>query len=818
MSRDSGLSFARVPAGAPLALHLPNFVMSPALRFASVLLFLCTLGAGLKAQSRLTVSGYVRDAQTGEDLIGASVFLAEDPGRGTVTNLYGFYSISLPAGQYDLVFSFVGYEPQSAAVTLNGSEQRLNINLAPRSTLIQEVVVSAERSDENVQSTAMGRTELSIEQIKTMPAIFGEVDILKTLQLLPGVQSAGEGNSGFYVRGGGPDQNLILLDEAVVYNTGHLFGFFSVFNSDALRNTTLIKGGMPAQYGGRLSSVLDIAMKDGNNQQWQGTGGIGLISSRFTLEGPLVRDRSSVMVSGRRTYADLLVRPFLKGTEFEGNGYFFYDLNAKVNYRFSDKDRVYASGYFGRDVFNFVSPDNDFNANIPWGNRTATLRWNHLFSSQLFSNLSLIYNDYEFQVGSRFEDFQFTLFSGVRDYNAKLDFDFYPGEGHHIKWGANYTFHRFSPYSANATDGTVELGTGEENNKFAHELALYVQDDFDIGPRVKVNAGLRGTWFQQVGPYNQPVYNDREVAIDTIRYGRGEKVKDYYGLEPRVSMRYTLNDNASLKAGIAYTNQFIHLVTSSTSTLPTDLWVPSSAIVEPQRGIQYSLGFFQNLLDNDLETSVEVYYKDLRNQIEFSESYVPEFGRDVEEDFVFGRGESYGAEFFVRKNRGDITGWVGYTLSYTWRFFDDLNRGERFPARFDRRHDLSAVVTWQATPRWTLSSIFVYGTGQATTVPVSFYLIEGNLVNQYGERNGFRLAPYHRMDFSATYTPVRSEDRPRFLDWDLNFSVYNVYNRLNPFFIYYDIEGDVFSGDVDISAKQVSLFPVIPSITWNFRF
>jgi hypothetical protein len=781
------------------------------------LLFIGTSSLMTLAQTRYTVSGYIKDASTGEDLIGASVILANDPGRGTVTNLYGFYSITLPEGSYTIRVSYIGFDNQLQEVALS-KDLRLNIELEPSSVLINEVVVSADRTDENVQSTSMGRTEISVEQIKTMPAIFGEVDILKTLQLLPGVQSAGEGNSGFYVRGGGGDQNLILLDEAVVYNTGHLFGFFSVFNSDAIKNTTLIKGGMPAQYGGRLSSVLDISMKDGNNQEWHGTGGIGIISSRLTLEGPLVKDKSSVMISGRRTYADLLARPFLKGTDFEGNGYFFYDLNAKVNYRFSDKDRIYASGYFGRDVFAFVSPDNDFNARIPWGNRTATARWNHLFNDKLFSNLSLIYNDYQFEVGSTFEDFNFTLFSGVRDYNAKFDIDYFPGENHSLKFGANYTFHRFSPYSANATDGTAEFSTDSLNQKFAHELALYVQDEFDLGSRVRINAGLRGSWFQQVGPYNQLIFNDRQVITDTIQYSKGEKVKDYYGLEPRLNMRITINRSSSVKAGIAYTNQFVHLVTSSTSTLPTDLWVPSSAVVEPQRGIQYSAGYFQNFLDNDLETSVEIYYKDLQNQIEFNNSYVPELGRDIEESFVFGKGRSYGAEFFVRKNKGPLTGWVGYTLSYTWRYFDDLNDGERFPARFDRRHDLSAVATWKINPRWTISSIFVYGTGQATTVPLSFYLIEGNLVNEYGPRNGYRLAPYHRLDFSATYSPDKRDDKERFFDWDLNFSVYNLYNRKNPFFIYYDIEGDAVSGDLDISAKQVSLFPVIPSVTWNFRF
>ena len=775
------------------------------------LLVLCSLT--LSAQDKFTISGYIKDATSGEDLIGANVFLVSDPGTGTVTNVYGFYSITLPAGDYQVGISYLGYESTERTIRLT-EDVPLNIELNPSAIFTEEVVIKAERADENVQSTQMGTTELGIEEVKTIPALLGEVDVLKTLQLLPGVQSAGEGNSGFYVRGGGPDQNLILLDEAVVYNTGHLFGFFSVFNADAIKNTTLIKGGMPARYGGRLSSVLDISMKEGNNKEWHGAGGIGLIASRFTLEGPLVKEKASVMVSGRRTYADLLARPFIKDTDFEGNGYYFYDLNTKINYRFSDKDRIYASGYFGRDVFTFVSPDGDFDARIPWGNRTGTIRWNHLFSNQLFMNVSTVFNDYQFELQSRFENFDFNLFSGVRDYNAKIDLEYFPGANHEIEFGANYTYHRFTPYSATGAAGEAEFSTDSLNRKYAHEMALYVQDEFDVGGRLRFNLGLRGTMFRQVGPFNQVNFDDRGQVTDTTFFAQGEKIKDYWGLEPRMSARFTISEASSLKAGIAFNNQFIHLVSSSTSTLPTDLWVPSSAVVEPQRGMQYSLGYFHNLFDNKLETSVEVYYKDLSNQIEYGDEFVPELGRDIEESFVFGDGRSYGAEFFVRKSTGDITGWIGYTLSWTYRYFDDLNEGERFPATYDRRHDLSAVVTWDLNDRWTLASVFVYGTGQATTVPVSTYIIEGDLVNEYGDRNGFRLRPYHRLDFSATYSPVKKRD----FDWDLNFSVYNIYNRKNPFFIYYDIEGEVLEGEVSIAAKQVSLFPVIPSVTWNFKF
>lgn len=558
------------------------------------LLALCLLLSGIAAaQNSFTISGYVKDGSTGEDLIGANVYLQNDVTTGTSTNLYGFYSLTLPEGDYKVVFSFIGYQDQVQSISLI-ADQRVNVALQ-QGELLEEVVVKAERGDQNINSTEMGTVELNMEQIKTIPVLFGEVDILKTIQLLPGVGGAGEGNTGFYVRGGGPDQNLILLDEAVVYNTGHLFGFFSVFNSDAIKNVNLVKGGMPSMYGGRLSSVVDVQMKEGNNQDYTAEGGIGLIASRLTLEGPIVENKSSFILSGRRTYIDAIITPILKGTEFEGNGYYFYDLNAKVNYTFDDKNRIFASGYFGQDVFRYVAPDNTLNVTVPWGNATGTARWNHLFNNKLFMNVSAIYNSFDFSVESAFQDFNFNLYSGIQDWNGKVDFDYYPNANHNVRFGANYIYHTFTPYSAEGNFEEVEFSTDTLSKKYAHEAGIYIQDEFDITKRLKVNIGVRGSYFAQVGPYNDIVYDPETglTIVDTIYYAPGKMIADYYGIEPRFSMRFIIDPASSIKAGITYNNQYIHLVSSSTSTLPTDLWIPSSDKVKPQVGVQYALGYFQ---------------------------------------------------------------------------------------------------------------------------------------------------------------------------------------------------------------------------------
>ncbi|HVZ55858.1 MAG TPA: TonB-dependent receptor, partial [Chitinophagaceae bacterium] len=635
---------------------------------------------------RFTVNGYVRDSLTGESVIGATITVNGQT-RGVTSNQYGFYSLTLEAGTYLLGISHVSYQSRSLSINLVRN-QEFNVDLVPKSASIGEVIVYTRRRDANVKAAQMGKIDLSISQIKDIPAFLGEVDVLKAIQLLPGVRNAGEGNAGFYVRGGGPDQNLIMLDDAVVYNTGHLFGFFSIFNSDAIKNTTLIKGGMPAQYGGRLSSVLDISMKEGNLNRTQVDGGIGLIASRFSIQGPLKKQKASYIVSARRTYVDLLVKPFIsRSSAFYGSGYYFYDLNAKVNYRFSEKDRLYLSGYFGRDVFAFNNARRSFRSDIPWGNSTATLRWNHVFNRRLFANTTLVFNDYKFRFSAAQNDFNVNLSSGIRDGNLKMDFDYYPLPQHKVKFGGLATYHKFIPNVVSGKQDSTVFQPNNESIKYALETALYLQDDWDLSDRVKISYGLRWSTFTQIGPYTRYIRDADGNKLDSVRYGSFQPVRTYGGAEPRLTVRYALNDVTSLKAAVARNYQYIHLVSNSGNTLPTDLWVPSTYLVHPQLSWQYSAGLFRNFQDNKYETSLEIYYKSMKNQVDYQEGYTPSL-RDPELDFVFGKAWSYGSELFVRKTRGRLNGWIGYTLSWTWRQFPDLNQGQKFPAKYDRRHDL----------------------------------------------------------------------------------------------------------------------------------
>jgi len=770
----------------------------------SCFLLLLVLGYNLNAQS-FTISGYIEDEITGESLIGVNIFNQDNTIEGATTNEYGFYSLTLPSSTYNIKTTYLGYQDILSDIVL---DKDIELNFKMNSGVsLEEVVVLGDEKDKNISSTEMGTVALPIDKIKKLPALLGEVDVLKTLQLLPGVLSAGEGTAGFYVRGGGPDQNLVLLDEAVVYNSGHLLGFFSVFNADAIKNTTLIKGGIPANYGGRLSSVVDVQMKDGNNKKFGVTGGIGLIASRLTLEGPIKKDESSFIISGRRTYAFELAKPFIDNTDFAGTSYFFYDLNAKVNYKISNKDRIFLSGYFGRDVLNYNANLRDINFKLPYGNTTATIRWNHLFSEKLFSNVSLVYNDYDFSFEGGQGDFSVGLFSGVRDYNAKLDFEYYPNARHVIKFGVNYTYHRLTPSVTNATNGDVEF-SNDLKPKFAHESAIYVLNNHKVSERFTLNYGLRFSVFTQVGPFTSDINGEE--------FGALEPVKTYSGLEPRLFGKYTLNTSSSIKGGVTFTNQYIHLVSNSNSTLPIDVWVPSSERVAPQRGIQYALGYFKNFRDNDYETSVEVYYKDLNNQIDYRESFINDPAVEVEQEFVFGEGRAYGAEFFVKKNSGKLNGWIGYTLAKTDRIFPDINDGNVFPATFDRRHDISVVANYEITDKWEFGGAFVYGTGNTFTPVRSLFFVEQSLNVEFGDRNSARLEPYHRLDLALTYNPkVKTE---KTFKNSFTFSVYNIYNRRNTFFTYNTFETDFDAGTAQATALKVSLFPIIPSVTWNFKW
>jgi len=682
----------------------------------------------------------------------------------------------------------------------------INIGLH-QGILLNDIVIDAEKEEarRNVTGTQVGTVKLEMTQLKLMPALMGEVDVLKSIQLLPGVASISEGNSGFYVRGGGSDQNLILLDEAVVYNTGHMLGFFSVFNADALKSTTLIKGGIPANYGQRLSSVVDIKMKDGNDKYYEVDGGIGLISSRLTFQGPIIKNKSSFIVSGRRTYIMDLVQPLLKGKKFEGTNYYFYDLNAKLNYKFSDKDRLFLSGYFGRDVFDLNFSARGFEILMPYGNSTATLRWNHLFSNKLFMNTSLIYNDYKFELGARQEEFEFKTYSGVKDYNLKVDFDYYLNNSNNLKFGINLINHSLSPNILSASVEGIDL-QNEAKPTFGNEFGLYALNDFKVNDVFRVNLGLRLSAFLQMGDYIS--------KIDGRHYNSNERVITYSNLDPRLNIRAKLNKNSSIKTSLSFTSQYLHLVSNTSGSIPSDIWVPSTEYVKPQKGIQYSLGYFKNFGNDKYETSIEFYYKDLQNQIDFREDYVGGIEDDLESKFVFGKGRAYGAEFYVKKSKGKLTGWIGYTLSKTERQFELINNNNWFKTTYDRPHDISVVMNYKLSNRWSLNSVFVYGSGKRYTPVSDIYIFNGRFNLEYGDRNGASLPSYHRIDLALTYKSTKSKRWQS--SW--SFGVYNAYNRKNPTFISYDTEVDKEEGNSKVTASKITIFPIIPSITYNFSW
>ncbi|NOT38779.1 MAG: TonB-dependent receptor [Saprospiraceae bacterium] len=773
------------------------------MRFFVVLFFSLFLQLTLFSQKNYTINGYITEKGSGESLIGVNIFLKNNAKIGTVSNTYGFYSLTIPEGNYEIVFSYIGYNNEIIAVQLS-SDQTINVSLGSGITL-DEIVISSEDVKRNVQSNEMGTQEMNVETVKKLPALFGEVDILKSLQLMPGISSATEGAAGLYVRGGGPDQNLVLLDEAIVYNTGHLLGFFSVFNSDAIKNTKLIKGSMPAEYGGRISSVIDVQMKEGNDENFELEGGIGLISSRLTVQGPIDKGKSSFIVSGRRTYALDLAQPFIKNTDFAGTNYYFYDLNSKVNYRLSSKDRIYLSTYFGRDVFTFNNNERDFSIKLPYGNGTGTLRWNHVLRKNMFSNFSLIYNNYKFSLTADQDAFQVSVRSGIEDFSCKADIDFYPNTNHHIKGGFRYTYHILTPNLVNASNGEVDFSTKLES-KYGHENEIYILDDWKIRSNIGVNYGLRVSNFIQVGPYTSGVNNKK--------YGSGEFVKSYVVPEPRLVFNYGIDDNQSIKGGVNVSAQYIHLVSNSGTTLPTDIWVPSTERVKPQIGTQYSIGYFRNIFDDKIEFSVETYYKDLKNQLDYRESYVEDFSADVEEEFVSGKGRAYGLELFLAKKKGRINGWIGYTLSRTERSYDQIENGRVFPAVYDRPHDASVVLNYEINKKWQISSVFVYATGRNYTPIKSLFIIDSKPNVEYGPRNSARLKDYHRLDFSLIY--ANNKNKKFNSSWA--FSVYNIYNRKNTFFSFTDIDNDVFSGNAQAKQVNVALFTLIPSITWNFNW
>jgi hypothetical protein len=770
-----------------------------------LLFFLFFLPALIHAQQKYTISGSVKDSANGESVIGATIYIPEAK-AGASTNSYGFFSITLPEGKYTLVVNYTGRQPKIIPVDLH-KNFKLNVELSDRAVTLQGVEITTKKADadKNVTSTEMSSNHLDMTEIKSIPVLFGEVDILKTIGLLPGVMSVGEGSTGFYVRGGGADQNLVLLDEAVVYNASHLLGFFSVFNSDAVKDMTLIKGGIPAEYGGRLASVLDVHMNDGNSKRFSVKGGIGLIASRLTIEGPIVKDRGSFLITGRRTYADLFLRAFGNTAQIRSSALYFYDLNFKGNYRFTDKDRVFLSGYFGRDVLNVGG-----RFGINWGNATGTLRWNHIFNDKLFLNTSAIITDYRYNIDVTSGSNDFGITSAVRDYGLKMGFEYYLNENNKIKFGLNSTYHVFTPGTV-TTNGTSLLNDLNIEQKYALENAIYVSNEQTLTPKLTVNYGLRYAIFDQLGPGKIFKYDSTGAVLDTTTYSNRKIIQQYSGLEPRISARYQLNKVSSIKASYTRTSQYIQLLSNTTASTPTDLWVSSSNIIKPQIGDQYAAGYFRNFRDNMFEASVEVYYKNMWNQIDYKPGADIVLNPIVESQLYFGNGRSYGTEFFLKKNLGKFTGWVAYTLSRTERQFLYINSNEWYPAKQDRTNDISLVGTYEMNKKWTFGAVWVYATGNAVTFPVGKYIYEGQVVSYYTGRNGYRMPAYHRLDISATlHRPKKGNYEA---EW--NFSVYNVYDRHNAYSIEFQQDPN---NPAYTQAVKTWLFGVIPSITYNFKF
>ncbi|HET8859490.1 TonB-dependent receptor [Marivirga sp.] len=787
------------------------------------LVFLLLFASAHLYAQNFTVSGYVKDAGSGEVLIGATVVDKNNPSNGMATNIYGYYSFELPSGDHILKVSYVGYSTEE--VKINVSENiTLNINLEEETSRLNEVVVSATRNDENVSSVKMSTEKLQIERIKSIPALFGEVDIIKSLQLLPGVSTAGEGTSGMFVRGGSSDQNLILLDEATVYNASHLFGFFSVFNPDAVKNVEIYKGGIPAKYGGRISSVLDIQMREGNNQKFKMTGGLGIISSRLTTEIPIVKDKSSLLLSGRRTYADEFAI-FAKDENIRNSRLYFYDFNAKFNYQFSNKDKIFVSGYFGRDY----AALNDL-LGFDWGNATVATRWNHLFNEKLFLNSTLLFSnfDYGFDVNSAGTGFNWN--SGLQEYNLKLDFDYFFNNNNTLFFGANAIYHVFSPAEITAEDSNIQ--DFNLQNDYAVETALYASNQHTLSDKLSLEYGLRYSSFAKVGADSVSIYEEGtpkrpENEIRTIVYESGELVKYYGGFEPRLGIRYMINSKTSLKASYNRMRQYLQIATNASAGFPTDRWIPSDYHIKPVIGDQVALGYFRNLNNNSWEISVEGYYKWLQNVVDFLPGEDVLLNDRIETAVADGISWSYGGEFMLRRNIGKTTGWLSYTISRTQRQIEGVASGEPYLARYDKPHDIALVLSHKFSERLSLSGNWIYATGTAVSFPEGRYIINGQNIPYYDDskRNTSRMPDFHRMDLGFTY---QLESRWQRFNHEISVSFYNVYNRKNPFSIEfrqvnnnnpsYNESEDGPITSTRPAAIKTSLFGIIPSLTYNFSF
>ena len=774
----------------------------------------------IRAQNRITLSGYVRDGSTGEDLIGATVQVA-GTSTGTITNLYGFYSLTIPRGANQIQVSYVGYELYSLEKDFQ-SDETINVELPLSAEQLEEVVISSVAENANVVNNEMSVVSLQPRTIKQVPAVLGEPDVIRSLQLLPGVTSVADGASGFNVRGGSADQNLILLDEGIIYNSAHLLGLYSVVNPDAIKDVKLYKGGIPARYGGRLSSVMDIRQREGNSKEFNGEAGIGLISARALVEGPIIKDKSSFMIAGRRSYGDAILR-----ATGSNNAAYFYDLNVKTNYTINQNNRLFLSGYFGRDKFDLGGIFSN-----GWGNATSTLRWNRVFSDKLFANFSAIYSNYDYSVDQLTTGAEFNWKSNVITYNLKADFNYYIDDNNQVEFGADQKWYEFKPGKIRPIEGSNLLETNLDK-KFARELGAYASYERKMGPLV-INGGLKYSMFVRSGKQELPVYeNDQPVVynqlvgryeegtlIGTESYSKGEKISDFFNFEPRASLTYVLNEKNSIKASYNRLYQYQHLISNSTSPTPLDIWTPSGPFIEPQRADQVALGYFRNFANNTFEVSLEGYYKKMNNLVDYVDGAELVTNNNIETELLPGRGRSYGLEFYLKKNTGKLTGWVSYTLSNAERQVKGLgmgdpgiNNGEYYAANYNKPHDLSVTAVYRVNDRWSMSSNFIYATGTPTTYPRGRYEFAGLVIPQFESRNQERLPDYHRLDVSATLTGKKKRWRNGGHEWVFGF--YNIYNRANASSIYF-VESEEVKGES--KAYKSYLFGITPSITYNFKF
>ncbi len=775
------------------------------------------------AVENYTVSGYVKDSTSGELLIGSTVYVQE-LGIGTQTNVYGFYSLTIPAGNYTLEYRYLGYVSRIIRINLMKNEQ-INVDLVPEELKLEEIVITSSRGDRNITDVEMSAQELDIRTIRKIPSFLGEVDVIKSIQLLPGVSTVGEGASGFNVRGGSVGQNLILLDEAPVYNSSHMLGFFSVFNPDAVKDIKLYKGAVPARYGGRIASILDIRMKDGNNKKFGVDGGIGTVFSRLAVEGPIVKDKGSFILAGRRSYIDVLARPF---TSFFDNGAAlnFHDLTLKTNYRFNQNNALYLSGYFGRDKFLF-----DREQGFSWGNKTATLRWNHLFGDRVFSNFTFFISDYDYEL--KFGDTERDKFhweSRIRTMDLKPEFTYSINASNELIFGGDLLYYKFRPADATGVSNGTPINVSLEE-KFAFESALYIGNETKFSKAISARYGLRLSNFQSLGPgyvyeWETTVPGQRKRLISSRRVEKFEKIASYTNLEPRASLRVKIGNKMSVKASYNRMAQYLHLISNTTASNPLDVWRPGTNNLKPQRGDQFALGIFRNFGQmDDYEFSLEGYYRTTDNQVEYidgAEIFINEY---LEADLLSGIGRAMGLEFYLKKNTGKLNGWISYTVGKTELKVEGINNGEWYPTRFDQRHNLKIVGYYNLNDRWTFSANFTFLSGTPTTFPTDRFTQQGYLIpyNAYGSRNNVRIANFHRLDISAIFygKKYRRNGKARKNRDYWIFGFYNVYARRNPFSIYFSQGEDrpAAGEPVPSFATQVSIIgTIVPAISYNFKF